>query len=90
MRRAGLSMQSLPSWSEQLLQGFVQMATNQHSGARVVKLHLKHSRRLADQEEKVPFLVHYGRASKLSFYGCTCFTNRKSDIYVRVEKMGDR
>ncbi|KAJ1190845.1 hypothetical protein NDU88_000164 [Pleurodeles waltl] len=61
-RQAGLSMQSLPSWSEQLLQGLVQMATNQHSGVRVVKLHLKYDRRLADQEEKVPFLVRYGRA----------------------------
>ncbi|KAJ1144655.1 hypothetical protein NDU88_010952 [Pleurodeles waltl] len=61
-RRASLSMQSLPSWIKQLLQGLVQMATNQHSGARVVTLHLKSVRRLADQEEKVPFLVRYGRA----------------------------
>ncbi|KAJ1131042.1 hypothetical protein NDU88_009385 [Pleurodeles waltl] len=61
-RRASLSTQSLSSWSEQLIQGLVQMATNQHSGARVVKLHLKYARRLADQEEKVPFLVRYGHA----------------------------
>ncbi|KAJ1193752.1 hypothetical protein NDU88_003048 [Pleurodeles waltl] len=53
-------MQSLLSWSQRLLQGLVQMPTNQHSGARVVKLHLKSGNRLADQEEKVPFLVRYG------------------------------